>query len=333
NQSDGFKRLDTGYYLLELCTGTADGTSSGKWGIRYFEAKEEQKNLISGYSNAIGGFYGPFFTPKNGLVNPPEHTIANSTVEVEGPLYCRYIFEGTVPNGLDENLKNKKFKITWEFFYNTPWFKRKYEVDDFSTTIDEIPVSNKITVGDEFESGQGNRVFTTFASYGNTFYREGDPYAKLLADTIYQLVDNSNDQNQPSIKKYKEKIGGDINKLSWDYFWRIFCVQSDILNKEEIEKHAYNIIKESYKQVHKSRRNENVLSSKTVNVNLSPEQTIFPLSANKTAELNEETGYSMVWCTSNNVSRYQIVQREDSGWVNWGTNGENEYPELPVGST
>src|SRR5699024_1320229 len=256
-----------------------------------------------------------------------------STVEVEGPLYCRYIFEGTVPNGLDENLKNKKFKITWEFFYNTPWFKRKYEVDDFSTTIDEIPVSNKITVGDEFESGQGNRVFTTFASYGNTFYREGDPYAKLLADTIYQLVDNSNDQNNPGIKKYKEKIGGDINKLSWDYFWRIFCVQSDILNKEEIEKHAYNIIKESYKQVHKSRRNENVLSSKTVNMNLSPEQTIFPLSANKTAELNEETGYSMVWCTSNNVSRYQIVQREDSGWVNWGTNGENEYPELPVGST
>ena len=57
------------------------------------------------------------------------------------------------------------------------------------------------------------------------------------------------------------------------------------------------------------------------------------MSANKTAELNEDTGYAMVWYTSNVVSRYQIVQRNDSGWVNWGTNGENEHPELPTGST
>jgi hypothetical protein len=27
------------------------------------------------------------------------------------------------------------------------------------------------------------------------------------------------------------------------------------------------------------------------------------------------------------------VQRQESGWVNWGTNGKNEYPELPSGST
>ena len=58
-QADGFRRLDTGYYILELCSGTADGTSYGKWGIRYFEAKAEQKNLIKDYSNAIGRFYGP----------------------------------------------------------------------------------------------------------------------------------------------------------------------------------------------------------------------------------------------------------------------------------
>ena len=70
-----------------------------------------------------------------------------------------------------------------------------------------------------------------------------------------------------------------------------------------------------------------------VDVNSAPEQTIFPMSANKTAELNEDTGYAMVWYTSNVVSRYQIVQRNDSGWVNWGTNGENEHPELPTGST
>jgi len=37
--NDGVKRLDTGHYILELCRGTADGTSYGKWGIRYFSAK------------------------------------------------------------------------------------------------------------------------------------------------------------------------------------------------------------------------------------------------------------------------------------------------------
>ena len=30
---------------------------------------------------------------------------------------------------------------------------------------------------------------------------------------------------------------------------------------------------------------------------------------------------------------FQIVQRRQSGWVNWGSNGENECPELPVGVT
>src|SRR5690625_809036 len=148
-QEDGFRRLDTGHYILELCSGTADGTSYGKWGIRYFEAKAENKNLIKDYSNAIGGFYGPFFTPKNGLINPPEHTTVDITVEEEGPLYCRYIFEGTVPNGLDPKLQNKNFKITWEFFYNTPWFRRKYDVDEFSTIVDEMFVVNIIIVVDE----------------------------------------------------------------------------------------------------------------------------------------------------------------------------------------
>ena len=332
-QADGFRRLDTGYYILELCSGTADGTSYGKWGIRYFEAKAEQKNLIKDYSNAIGGFYGPFFTPKNGLINPPEHTIVDCIVEVEGPLYCRYLFKGTVPDGLDENLKGKKFTITWEFFHNSPWFRRKYEVDDFSTTVDGIPVVNKITVGDEFESGKGDRVFTSFASYGGTYYREGDLYANILSEGVHELLEQADEQNSPNIKKYKDNIGEDINKVSWDYFWKLFCVKEGILDEEEIKKHISTIIPESHKQVHQSERNSNVLFDRFVDVNSAPEQTIFPMSANKTAELNEDTGYAMVWYTSNVVSRYQIVQRNDSGWVNWGTNGENEYPELLTGST
>jgi hypothetical protein len=39
----------------------------------------------------------------------------------------------------------------------------------------------------------------------------------------------------------------------------------------------------------------------------------------------------MVWYTSKASGAFQIVQRKQSGWVNWGTNGENECPELPVG--
>jgi hypothetical protein len=331
-QEDGFRRLDTGYYILELCSGTADGTSYGKWGIRYFEAKEEKKNLIKDYSNAIGGFYGPFFTPKNGLINPPEHTKVDIIIEEEGPLYCRYLFKGAVPDGLDENLKGKNFTITWEFFYNTPWFRRKYDVDSFSTTVDGIPVVNKITVGDEFESGKGDRVFTSFASYGGTYYREGDLYANILSEGVHELL-QSDEQNSPNVKQYKESIGEDINNVSWDFFWRLFCIKEGILAAEEIKEHISKIIPKSHQLVHQSERNQNVLFDKWVDVNNAPEQTIFPMSANKTAEINDNTGYAMVWYTSEVVSRYQIVQRNDSGWVNWGTNGENEYPELPTGST
>ena len=90
----------------------------------------------------------------------------------------------------------------------------------------------------------------------------------------------------------------------------------------------------AHRSVHCSERYTTVHSNRQgVNVNECPQQTIFPIGANKTAEINEETGYTMIWYTSNPVARYQIVQRKDSGWVNWGTNGENEYPELPVGST
>lgn len=332
-QNDGFRRLDTGYYTLELCSGTADGTSFGKWGIRYFEANKEGKNLIKDYSNAIGGFYGPFFTPYNGLINPPEHTTVKITAEIEGPLYCRYRFDGTVPDGLDDNLKGKDFSIKWEFFYGSPWFRRKYEVDDFFTTVDGIPVENKITVGDEFESGKGDRVFTSFAAYRGTYYREGDLYANILSAGVRELLENTNETSSLEMLAYKKSIGNDINKVSWDFFWRLFCIQEGILKPREIKHHIDKIIPESHRYVHEGQRNKQIKFGKSVDVNASPEQTIFPMSANKTAEINDKTGYKMVWYTSEVVNRYQIVQRNDSGWVNWGTNGENEYPELPTGST
>ena len=330
---DGIKRLDTGHYVLELCRGTADGTSYGKWGIRYFAAKAEGRNLIKDCSNAIGGFYGPFFTPANGLINPPEHTIVECQTEVEGPIYCRYRFNGQIPNGLDPALHNKSFSIVWEFFYQSPWFRRTYYVDDFETSVDGMPVINKITVGDEYESGQNNVVFSRFASYGGTYYRQGDLYANILADEVNRILSQPLDKLSPNARRYRESIGDNINAVSWDFFWRLFCVKEGILSDEEIKAHVKTILRKAHHVVHNSDRNKAVLFAKEVDVNSVPEQTIFPLAANKTAEINPESGYAMVWYTSNIVGRYQIVQRKDSGWVNWGTNGENEYPELPTGST
>ena len=330
---DGIKRLDTGHYILELCRGTADGTSYGKWGIRYFAAKAEGRNLIKDCSNAIGGFYGPFFTPANGLINPPEHTVVDCQTEVEGPIYCRYRFNGKIPNGLDPALHNKSFSIVWEFFYQSPWFRRTYHVDDFETSVDGMPVINKITVGDEYESGQNNVVFSRFASYGGTYYRQGDLYANILADEVNRILSQPLDELSPNARRYRESIGDNINAVSWDFFWRLFCVKEGILSDEEIKAHVKTILRKAHHVVHNSDRNKAVLFAKEVDVNSVPEQTIFPLAANKTAEINPESGYAMVWYTSNIVGRYQIVQRKDSGWVNWGTNGENEYPELPTGST
>ncbi|PXZ07749.1 hypothetical protein DKK70_07875 [Gilliamella apicola] len=330
---DGIKRLDTGHYVLELCRGTADGTSYGKWGIRYFAAKAEGRNLIKDCSNAIGGFYGPFFTPANGLINPPEHTVVDCQTEVEGPIYCRYRFNGKIPNGLDPALHNKSFSIVWEFFYQSPWFRRTYHVDDFETSVDGMPVINKITVGDEYESGQNNVVFSRFASYGGTYYRQGDLYANILADEVNRILSQPLDKLSPNARRYRESIGDNINAVSWDFFWRLFCVKEGILSDEEIKAHVKTILRKAHHVVHNSDRNKAVLFAKEVDVNSVPEQTIFPLAANKTAEINPESGYAMVWYTSNIVGRYQIVQRKDSGWVNWGTNGENEYPELPTGST
>ena len=331
--NDGVKRLDTGHYILELCRGTADGTSYGKWGIRYFSAKAEGRNLIKDCSNAIGGFYGPFFTPANGLINPPEHTIVECETEVEGPIYCRYRFNGKIPNGLDPALHDKSFSIVWEFFYQSPWFRRTYHVDDFETSVDGMPVINKITVGDEYESGQNNVVFSRFASYGGTYYRQGDLYANILADEVNRILSQPLDELSPNARRYRESIGDNINAVSWDFFWRLFCVKEGILSDEEIKAHVKTILRKAHHVVHNSDRNKAVLFAKEVDVNSVPEQTIFPLAANKTAEINPESGYAMVWYTSNIVGRYQIVQRKDSGWVNWGTNGENEYPELPTGST
>ncbi|MET7710300.1 hypothetical protein [Micromonospora sp. NPDC005413] len=65
-EADGVVRLDTGAFELELCRGTARGTTDSKWGIRHFMDSVQGVDLIPGGDNAIGGVYAPFFTPRTG---------------------------------------------------------------------------------------------------------------------------------------------------------------------------------------------------------------------------------------------------------------------------
>ncbi len=136
--ADGVRRLDTGHYVLELCRGTGRGDGGSKWGIRDIEAKAQGIPLIHNAHNALGGVYGPFFTPENGLVNPPAHMIINVEPIFEGPVACRYRLHGEIPQGLRPELAGKRLDMTWTFFAHSPWFVRTYNVDPFETVVTAV---------------------------------------------------------------------------------------------------------------------------------------------------------------------------------------------------
>ena len=144
-------------------------------------------------------------TPENGLINPPEHTVVDIEVVEQGPVYHHYRMRGAIPDGLLPELRGKRFAIDWKFSWNTPWFQRRYWVDDFSTVINGRSVTNKITVGDEFESGPGNLLFDRFAAYGGTRYRAGDPYAEELAAMVANTVATSENQS-PKFAEFREQL-------------------------------------------------------------------------------------------------------------------------------
>lgn len=57
--------------------------------------------------------------------------------------------------------------------------------------------------------------------------------------------------------------------------------------------------------------------------------TIVAGPADRSAALDTAAGFAMVWWTSKPVAGFDIQQRCESGWSNWGANRENERPELP----
>lgn len=327
-ETDCFVRLNTGCFDLEMCRGTAQGVGSSKWGIRHFRQIQDNIELLPSGNNAIGGFYGPFFTPENGLINPPEHTVVDIEVIEEGPVYHHYRMHGVIPDGLLPELCNKRFSIDWKFSWNTPYFQRRYHIDDFSTVINGRSVTNKITVGDEFESGPGKLVFDRFAAYGGTRYRAGDPYAEELVAMVAHTVATSESQN-PKFAEFREQLS-DMAAAHWDLYWRMFCKWENVLNEAEIGERLGLVRARAHVRADLNDRPW-IITESPVDVSAAPHETIFPGPANKTVEYDSASGRAMVWWTSSPSGAFQIVQRRQSGWVNWGSNSENECPELPVG--
>jgi hypothetical protein len=330
-EKDTFVRLDTGWFDLELCRGTGEGTGSSKWGLRHFAQVDEGIDLLPSGNNAIGGFYGPFFTPENGLINPPEHTIADIEVVESGPILHRYRMSGAIPDGLREELYGRRFSIDWTFTYGSPFFERTYHVDHFETVVNGRSVVDKITVGDEFESGQGSVVFDRFAAKGGTRYRAGDPYANLLVKAVAETL--ASPGNRPAkFETFRALLAEDLESAHWDLYWRLFCVWEQALSTEELSQRLDAVRTEAHTLADLTTRGW-ILTDELVDVSAHPHETVFPGPADKTVELSTTRGQAMVWWTSQPSGAFQIVQRPQSGWVNWGTNGENECPELPVGTT
>ncbi|MBB6334350.1 hypothetical protein [Schaalia hyovaginalis] len=329
-EADAYARLDTGYFDLELCTGTARGDGASKWGIRHFSTREEGIDLLPSGNNAIGGFYGPFFTPENGLINPPEHTPVTVEVLEWGPVLVALRMTGTIPDGLLEELKGKSFSIEWRFTYGTPWFSRRYLVDPFATVINGRSIVNKITVGDEFEGGQGELVFDRFDTPGGVRYRDGDPYAGELAGMVAETLAAPGARNE-KFRAFREALTDDIESAHWDLYWRLFSAWEGALSDEEIAQRLGRVRAASHRLADLPERPWRI-AREAVDVQRVPHETIFPGAAQASVEYHSEQGRAMIWWTSEPSGQFQIVQRRQSGWVNWGTNGENECPELPVGA-
>jgi hypothetical protein len=327
-EEDCFVRIDTGAFDLELCSGTARGLGSSKWGIRHFRSVADGFELLPSGNNAIGGFYGPFFTPENGLINPPEHSKVRIEIVERGPVLHHYRMHGTVPDGLLDQLKGKRYTIDWRFTHGTPYFQRRYWVDDFQTVINGRSVTNKITVGDEFEGGLGQLVFDRFAAYGGTRYRAGDPYAGELVAMVAETVAHSA-SDSPKFEEFRSHLA-DIESAHWDLYWRLFCAWEKVLGESEIRERLAKVRASAHVKADLNDRPW-ILTDEPVDVSATPHETIFPGPATKTVEYHQASGRAMVWWTSAASGAFQIVQRRQSGWVNWGTNGENECPELPVG--
>jgi hypothetical protein len=268
------------------------------------------------------------------LVNPPAHLVIDIDPVFEGPLACCYRLHGTIPAGLRPELAGKRLEMIWTFYAHSSWFVRTYLPDPFETSIDDRPCRNRITVGDEIESGPGNLLLSTYMHEGGTAYRPGDRYAMILLDRIRELQHTEPEAMAAAMRKLNIDPASDPASWHWDNYWRLFCVMEGALQRTVLEREVDAIWHKANQVVWSDVEHNRVRYTRDfIDVSREPEQTIFALNARKTCEYSPATGYAFVRHVSQPVPCMQIVQRRESGWVNWGTNGENEYPEMPSGST
>jgi hypothetical protein len=171
-------------------------------------------------------------------------------------------------------------------------------------------------------------VFDRFAAYGGTRYRAGDPYAGLLVDMVGNTLAEAKIDN-PKFAEFRDKLSR-MDEAHWDLYWRLFSAWEKALPEAEISARLARVRAAAHVAADLNDRAW-TLVDQPVDVSAVPHETIFPGAACKTAEFHVASGRAMVWWTSAASGAFQIVQRRQSGWVNWGSNGENECPELPVG--
>ncbi len=189
-------------------------------------------------------------------------------------------------------------------------------------------------MGDELESGKNNLLLSGYMHKGGTAYRSGDLYAEILLDRIRDLQAREPDMVSQAMAKLGIDPAEDPSAWHWDNYWRMFCVLEGALERSVLERETDSIWRHANDVVWSNLdHNRAKYTDGMIDVSREPEQTIFPTNAQKTCAHNPLNGYSFVHYVSAVVPRMQIVQRFESGWVNWGTNGENEFPELPCGST
>ena len=182
----------------------------------------------------------------------------------------------------------------WTFYHGSPWFERTYVLDPYETIIDRRPVSNRMTVGDEIESGKGNLLLSTYKHYGGTAYRAGDLYAGILLDCVNRMRKDHPAETAAALEQLGIDVEEDPSTWHWDHYWRLFCVIEGALPRDVLTKQLDTIVETANRVVWSDRAHTFVhYRDDFIEVDAAPDQTIFPTDARKTCAYSPATGYQL----------------------------------------
>jgi hypothetical protein len=120
-----------------------------------------------------------------------------------------------------------------------------------------------------------------------TAYRAGDLYAEILLGCIRKLQEREPEAMRLAMEKLGIDPAEDPSSWHWDNYWRLFCVIEGVLDRSVLEGEVENIWRQANKIVWGDREHNRMkYTSDFVDVSREPQQTIFPLDANKTFEFS-----------------------------------------------